>query len=172
MIFQTSRLLIRQLTYEDFKPFHEMQNNFNVMQYASGKAQSLEENKADLKKVIDHYSEKNNGFWVWAIERKSDQELIGTAAIIIDEKNEGEVGYRLLEKHWGNGYASEILIDLINFGFNEMQLQAIHANVDVRNIASVKMLDKSILEYIGEEWNEDFQSNDRFYRLEKQAAPL
>jgi len=79
------------------------------MQYASGKAQSLEENKADLKKVIDHYSEENNGFWVWAIEGKSSGELIGTAAIIVDKKNEGEVGYRLLEKHWGNRYATEIL---------------------------------------------------------------
>jgi ribosomal-protein-alanine N-acetyltransferase len=144
-----------------------MQSNFNVMQYASGKAQSFEENKADLKKVINHYSEKNNGFWVWAIEGKSNGELIGTAAMIVDEKNEGEIGYRLLEKYWGNGYATEILKDLIDFGFEKMKLKAIHANVDVRNIASVKMLDKSILKYIGEEWNEEFQSNDRFYRLEQ-----
>ncbi len=164
MVFQTSRLLVRQLIYEDFEPFHEMQSNFKVMQYASGKAQSFEENKADLKKVIDHYSEDNNGFWVWAIERKSDQEFIGTVAMIVDEKNEGEVGYRLLERHWGNGYASEILKDLIDFGFEKMNLKAVIAYVDVRNIASVKMLDKSILEFIGEEWNEDFQSYDRLYR--------
>jgi len=45
-----------------------------------------------------------------------------------------------------------------------MKLKAIHAIVDVRNIASVKMLNKSIFEYIGKEWNEDFQSYDRLYR--------
>lgn len=166
MIFQTSRLLVRQLTFEDFEPFHEMQSNFKVMQYASGNAQNLEENKVDLKKVIDHYKETGNGFWVWAIERKSDQALIGTAAIIVDKKNEGEIGYRLLEKHWGNGYATEILNELINYGSEKMHLKAIHANVDVRNIASIKMLDKSVLEFKGKEWNEDFQSYDRLYRLE------
>jgi len=167
MIFQTSRLLVRPLTFEDFDPFHEMQSNFKVMQYASGKEQTFEENKTDLKKVINHYQEADNGFWVWAMERKSDQALIGTVAIIVDEKNEGEIGYRLLEKHWGNGYATEILKDLIDHGFEKMQLKAIHANVDVRNIASVKMLDKSVLAFIGEEWNEDFQSYDRLYRLEQ-----
>lgn len=167
MVFQTSRLLVRQLTYEDFEPFNIMQSNFNVMQYASGKTNTLEENQADLKKVIDHYQDANNGFWVWAIKRKSDQKFIGTVAIIVDEKNEGEVGYRLLEKHWGNGYATEILKDLIDFGFEKMKLKVIHASVDVRNIASIKMLDKSILEFIREEWNEDFQSNDRLYRLEQ-----
>lgn len=167
MLFQTSRLLVRQLSYKDFEPFHEMQSNFNVMQYASGKANTFEENQADLKKVIDHYQEKENGFWVWAIERTSDQEFIGTVAIIVDEKNEGEVGYRLLEKHWGNGYATKILNDLIDFGFEKMKLNAIHANVDVRNIASIKMLDKSVLEFVGEEWNEDFQSNDQLYRMEQ-----
>ncbi len=167
MIFQTSRLLVRPLTFEDFEPFHEMQNNFNVMQYAAGKAQTFEENKVDLKKVINHYQETDNGFWVWAIDRKSDQTLIGTAAIIVDKKNEGEIGYRLLEKYWGNGYATEILKDLIEHGFENMNLKAIYANVDVRNIASVKMLDKSVLEFIGQEWNEDFQSYDRLYRKEQ-----
>lgn len=167
MIFQTSRLLIRPLTNEDFEPFHEMQSNFKVMQYTSGKAQTLEENKSDLEKVINHYHEVNNGFWVWAMERKSDQELIGTVAMIVDKKNEGEVGCRLLEKYWGNGYAAETLKDLIDYGLEKMKLKAIHANADVRNIASIKILDKSILEFIGEEWNEDFQSNDRLYRLEQ-----
>jgi len=166
MLFQTSRLLVRQLISEDFEPFHEMQSNFNVMQYAAGKANTREQNQVDLKKVINHYQEANNGFWVWAIERKLDQEFIGTAAIIVDEKDEGEIGYRLLEKHWGNKYASEILKDLIDFGFEKMKLKAIYAEVDVRNIASVKMLDNSVLEYIGEKWNEDFQSNDRLYRKE------
>jgi ribosomal-protein-alanine N-acetyltransferase len=164
MIFQTSKLLVRLLTYEDFEPFHEMQSNFNVMQYASGKENTFEENQTDLKKVINHYQEKNNGFWIWAMERKSDQALIGTVAIIVDEKSEGEIGYRLLEKHWGNGYATEVLNNLIDHGFKQMKLKAIYAYVDVRNIASIKILEKSILEFIGEEWNEDFQSNEQLYR--------
>ncbi len=163
MIFQTSRLLVRRLTFQDFEPFHEMQANFKVMQYASGKSNTLEENRADLKKVIDHYHEANNGFWVWAIERKSDQEFIGTAAIIVDKNNEGEIGYRLLEKHWSNGYATEVLKDLIDFGLEKMKLHAIYAVVDERNIASIKMLEKSVLEFIGEKWNEDFKAYDRLY---------
>jgi len=33
MVFQTKRLLIRQLKVSDIKPFHEMQANPNVMKY-------------------------------------------------------------------------------------------------------------------------------------------
>lgn len=167
MLFQTARLNIRLLTMDDLLPFHEMQGNDKVMRYAdpSGKGHTFEENKIDLKSVIDHYKKPKNLFWVWAIDRKSDGEFIGTGAIIVDEKQEAELGCRFLEKYWGNRYGTEILEGLIKYGFEQMKLKALYANVDILNIASLKILEKSPLKFVKEEWNDDFKSNDRFYHL-------
>jgi hypothetical protein len=55
-IFETERLLVRELSREDLEDFHDLQNNFNVMQYATGTAQSYEENVADLDHVISSYA--------------------------------------------------------------------------------------------------------------------
>ncbi len=167
MLFETSRLQIRLLQLSDAIPFHEMQGNANVLRYAFGEVKSFEENKEELKDLIQKYNIPENGFWIWAIERKSDQLFVGTAAIIVDEKKEAEIGYRFLEKYWGNGYGAEVAENLIEYGLAKMKLQAIYAIVDTRNIASVKILDKTSLKFIKEKWNEDDQCMDRFYRKDK-----
>ena len=100
MLFQTAHLIIRLLELSDYDPFFEMQGNPNVMKFVERKIQTPDECLADLKKLIRHYKEENNGFWVWAVIRKSDNAFIGTGAIIVDEKEEGEIGYRFLEKYW------------------------------------------------------------------------
>ena len=122
-----------------------MQGNEQVMKFTTGKANTLAESKDDLKKVIDHYAESNNQFWVWAIERKSDQSFVGTCALIGDGKGTYEIGFRFLEKYWRKGYGKEICNDLIDYAFCQSEVKNIIAYVDVRNIGSVKILDQSNL---------------------------
>ena len=53
MVFQTKRLLIRQLKVSDIKPFHEMQANPNVMKYTdSPNVKTYEEDVLDLQNLI------------------------------------------------------------------------------------------------------------------------
>lgn len=167
MLFKTSRLQVRNLSINDAVPFHEMQGNENVLRYVFGEIKSFEENEKELKDLIDKYNKPKNGYWIWAIERESDQAFIGTAAIIVDENNEGEIGYRFLEKYWGNGYGAEVANGLIEYGFSEMKLKVVFAIADVKNTASIKILEQTSLEFIKEEWNEKDQCTDRFYRKEK-----
>lgn len=165
MLFQTPRLVIRPVTLADFDAFFEMQSNSNVMKYVDRKIQTYEECLADLKKVIQHYDEKKNGFWVWAVIRKSDNSFVGTAAIIVDENQEGEIGYRFLEKYWNNGYGLEVANGLVDYGFKLMKLKSIFAIADVLNLGSVKILEKTDLVFEKEEWNEKDECQDRIYRL-------
>ena len=44
-----------------------------------------------------------------------------------------------------------------------MNLKTIFATVDVLNVPSVKILEKSQLHFIKEEWSEEYQSTDRYY---------
>ena len=162
MVFETTRLLVRNLKGSDFEAFHEMQSDYEVMRYTTGKGLDASENRRQLNSCIAHYSIPENDFWVWAIVRKSDQQFIGTCAIVPNEKHP-EIGYRFLGKFFGKGYGQEICDGLIQYGIYHRNLREIIAYADVRNVASTKILDRSRLSFVGETRNEN-GATDRFYR--------
>ena len=165
-IFETLNFIIREIRLNDITPYHQMQGNIRVMQYTTGKVNTLEEDQADLHKLISHYTEANNQFWVWAIERKSDQAFVGTCALIGDSKGTYEIGFRFLEQYWKLGYGKEVCNSLIDYAFCQEKVSSIIAYVDIRNIGSVKILDQSKLGFVKEEYNKDLKSTDRFYAME------
>ena len=167
MIFQTPRLRIRRLQWNDLEAFHELQSNEKVMRYTTGRPFSREENEADLKNVLAKYEVPGNTFWVWAMERKLDHHFVGTCAIVETETKEFEIGYRVLERFWGNGYGLEVTNGLIIHGFNEMDLPELVAYVDKKNQPSVIILEKSPFSFVKELYNENYQSEDYLYKINK-----
>ena len=168
MVFETARLFARNLRDSDFDAFHEMQSDDEVMRYTTGAGLDAAENRRQLKMCIACYSRPDNDFWVWAIVRKSDRQFVGTCAIVPND-HRPEIGYRFLRKFFGNGYGQEICNGLIKYGMHEQRLPEIIACVDVRNIASVKILDRSPLSFI-EEIEQENGAMDRFYRWTADAA--
>ncbi len=169
MLFNTKRLLVRKLNIGDARPFHEMESNPNVKLYTGGETRNYEGDLEMLEDLIQKYTLKDNGFWIWAVEDLALNEFVGTVAIIVDDKNEAEIGYRFLEQYWGRGYGKEICPALINHGIKSMGLNAMYAYVDKRNTASVKILEESNLEFIKEYWNEEDQCTDRYYKKNSDA---
>ena len=164
MIYQTARLLIRKLKTSDINPFHEMQGNPNVMKYTDAKAKTYEEDIIDLQRVIDFYNKPNNDFWVWAVERKEDKAFIGTIALIKDEDNNDEIGYRFLEKYWNNGYAFEAMVGLINY-CKKIGLKEIVAEVIIKNKASEHIIKKEGFQFVKEYICDDLKLLERKYKL-------
>lgn len=165
MIFTTDQFIIRKLHLTDLTAFHEMQGNPAVMKYTTGKANTLEENKLDVEKVIKAYTEPHNQLWVWAIERQQDQAFVGTCALVDEGKEKYEIGYRFLEKYWGKGYGTEICNALIDYALAQTHITHLIAYVDKRNIGSVKILDQSKLKFVKEVQDPKMGSTDRFYEL-------
>ncbi len=58
------------------------------------------------------------------------------------EKKTAEIGYELLPQFHGKGFMEEALSKIIDFGFNELNLQSIEAFTDVNNKPSIKVLEK------------------------------
>lgn len=139
LIFETKQFWVRKLQMNDLEPFHEMHANINVMRYVRGTAMTREENEKELPELIEKYDLKDNDFWIYAIERKQDGKFVGTVALVKDDQNDDELGYRFLEKYWGNGYGYEICQGLIDYcravGFPKL----VGYVADV-NIASAKIL--------------------------------
>ena len=66
------------------------------------------------------------------------------------------VGYRLLERYWGQGIASEALKMMINYLYNETDIEIITASTMIENRASAKVLEKNgfdlVVHAVPEDW--------------------
>ncbi|QLE00236.1 GNAT family N-acetyltransferase [Galbibacter sp. BG1] len=164
MIFQTKRLTVRKLSMADLDLFHKMQNDQAVMRYIGGKTYSLEENKTDLKNILKFYKNPKNDFWVWAITFTETKEFLGTIALVKNEKEEYEIGYRLLKDYWKRGLGKEVTNGLIKYAFEVKKIKEIVAYVDKNNVTSVRILD-STFNFIKEFYNEQDNCIDRYYKL-------
>ncbi|WP_371805005.1 GNAT family N-acetyltransferase [Candidatus Lokiarchaeum ossiferum] len=81
----------------------------------------------------------------WGIFLKENSKLIGTCGFnswITDRGNKSEIGYDLHRKYWRKGYMFESLYKMITYGFQEMKLHRIEADVDPNNMGSQKLLEK------------------------------
>ncbi len=162
-MFETDRLIIRDLIEMDADDYYDMMGNPNVMSLIPRKVMSREESNKHLQGFIKG-SPNLSVTKIWAIEIKNGSEFIGLCAFLKNNENEDEIGYRLREKFWRKGFGTEIVKGLILFGFKEMGMKKITADVDTRNLNSVKILEK-FMHTSKEFFNESDNCVDRRYEI-------
>jgi ribosomal-protein-alanine N-acetyltransferase len=59
-----------------------------------------------------------------------------------DSNRRCDIGYAMASAHWGKGYQTEALKAMIDFGFRELNLNRIEADIDPRNDGSARVLEK------------------------------
>jgi len=92
----------------------------------------------------------------WAVHAKPSLEFIGWCGLKKrPERNEIDLGYRFLKSTWGKGYATEAAFACIKYGFEKLGLKRIVGRAMPGNIASLKVLEKCGMTYIGEDMVDD-----------------
>ena len=61
---------------------------------------------------------------------------------MIPEHCRAEIGYALKPEYWWKGYMYETISRMLRFGFENMKLHSIEANVNPANARSKKLLEK------------------------------
>lgn len=140
LFFTTARLAARRFVPEDLDSLDRMQGNPRVMMFITGMPRTRDETAAELERIISGYGRPEDGFLVMAVERKSDSLFIGSCAVI-----SGEIGFRLDEPYWGQGYGKEIFDGLVEYCFSGMGLGSIRAEAEDGNAASVRILESQML---------------------------
>ena len=136
------------------------------MRFNSARAEL--ENQRQLEKCIGSYLKPDNKFWVWAITLKLNEQFVGTCAIV-PNSDRAEIGFRFLRVFFGNGFGQEICDGLLEYGIQIQKQTKVIAYVDLRNIASRKILDRSVLSFVEEIPNND-GGIDRFYSWKADAS--
>ena len=124
-----------------------MDSNVNVHKYLWNKPiNNIQETLDVIAFVAEQYKEHQIGRFAMIL--KDTNQFIGWAGLkynteVVNNKQFFyDIGYRLDEEFWGNGYATEASIAWLNYGFNEMNINTIDAGAHACNLASNKILQK------------------------------
>lgn len=141
---ETERLLLRRITNDDVNEIFELRSNPKIMQYIPRPLVKTKEEALTHIAMIDEKINANEGI-NWAITLKNSSKLIGIIGHfrIRPEHFRSEIGYMLLPEFQGRGIISEAVKEVVNYGFDVMQLHSIEAIIDPENLASEKVLQKN-----------------------------
>ncbi len=140
---ETERLLLRKITLNDASDMFEYASNPEVSEYTMWSTHvSIEDTKYFLKSLTKMYKRKE--LVDWGIVHKAEKKFIGTCGFVewSMTHNRAEIGYALSARYWGEGYMSEAVNAIIEFGFREMLLNRIVGRCKVDNIASARVMEK------------------------------
>ncbi|HET9655031.1 MAG TPA: GNAT family N-acetyltransferase [Kineosporiaceae bacterium] len=79
-----------------------------------------------------------------AVLRLEDEDLIGTVSLFHLDRGSrrAEIGYALRRDAWGHGYAGEAAAAVVGYAFTGLDLNRLEADIDPRNEASARLLDR------------------------------
>lgn len=80
----------------------------------------------------------------WGITLKDGGQMIGTACIwnINKQDERAEIGYDLLPEYRSKGFMTEAITEVIKYGFEEMKLHSLEANINPANNDSIKLAER------------------------------
>ncbi len=140
---ESDRLLLRKLELNDAPEVQLIRSDELVMIYMDSERQlTIQHSENFISDNLKMYEEKTGIFW--AIIEKSTNTFIGDFAFFkIDHKNSrAEIGYTLKPEYWGKGFMKEAMLPIFNFGFNDLNLHSLEANINPENNNSRTILTK------------------------------
>ena len=171
LVLETDRLLLREMKMSDAEKLYEMECNPNVHKYLWNKPiTSIEEVYEYIELVRDQYVKNEIGRFV-VIEKESN-ELMGWAGLkyntemVNNKVNFYDIGYRLNEKFWSKGYASEASFAWLDYGFNVLKINVMQAAAHADNIGS-----NIILEKIGLKMTENYLEDGVYWNWHELKNP-
>lgn len=162
-LFETERLAVRSWTLDDAHAAFRLWGDAEVMQYVGdGTPQpDVEASRRNLKWAIDY--EAKHRFCRWAVVEKDSGDVIGSCGFMFQNgETDIDLGYYFARPYWDRGYATEVAAACLEYGARTLCLKTISATVDVRHIASQRVLEKLGFTYRKTVENDD-GTTDKYY---------
>jgi len=140
-LFEADNLGFRLFVESDINYLLMLDADLEIMSFFPGGVRSRKEIEDNIRKYIAAYNEK--GYGIFLVFDLKTEEFIGRAGFGDIESGETEVGYLILKKYWGKGYASKILKILLNWAKNNIKKDKIIAFTPLDHIASEKVMQKA-----------------------------
>ncbi|PSB16010.1 GNAT family N-acetyltransferase [filamentous cyanobacterium CCP1] len=139
----TDRLTLRPITEADTEAMYAIFSDPIVMRYWSTPPwENLEQSRESIARDIEALH--TGDYLRLGIVQKDTNQLVGACTLFNFnwQCKRAEVGYALARSAWGRRFMGEALAAFIEYAFTELALHRIEAEIDPRNTASAKTLER------------------------------
>lgn len=143
---ESERLGFRPHEAADLDAFCAMEMDAEVRRYVGGAPRTRE--AAEERFWSRTMLPVEDRLRLWATVLKAENRYVGRCGLYphlncgVRVADEAVLAFYLAREFWGRGLASEAGRAFVDFGFDELKLGKIATAVDVRNAASVRVLEK------------------------------
>ena len=137
---ETDRIVIRPMTIEDVTDLKEWMPDKSIYTYW-GKDPSKTERNPEL--LFEKEKKPTKSFHLGISVKDLDKVIGDLWVYLIENDRMASVAIRISKKYHGKGYGTEALSAMVSFCFEKTELKRLWAEVDVRNVASQRILEKS-----------------------------
>lgn len=135
--FESERLAMRPQRLDDAEALFEAYGDHELMRYwSSAPHPDVEHTRAYIAEGVEDETWRG-----WSITLKGRDRAIGTLAATISRPGVVEIGYLLVRRHWGHGYAREAVARLLDLLFRDEGRRRVWADTDPDNAASNRLLE-------------------------------
>ncbi len=164
---ELDRLTLRRYAPSDSDALYGIQSREDVARYLYWSPRTRDEvTETVAQRINQHRLDERNDWLSMVVQRRDSGELIGTAMLhwVSREHGQGELGYVLHPDHHGKGFATEITVELLRMGFEDVGMHRICGRCDGRNIASARVMEKAGMrreahlrenEFVKGEWTDE-----------------
>lgn len=140
-VLETERLILRKVKATDIHDIYHYASDDEVTKYVCWpKHLNIKMTEQFLDFLGSQY--KTGNYYYWALIHKADNKMIGTAGLPKINDSIGEIGFVIAKEYWNQGLASEVVKEVIKFGFAKLGLKKIIGYCYKKNIASGKVMTK------------------------------
>jgi RimJ/RimL family protein N-acetyltransferase len=148
---ETDRLVLRRFTRDDLDSIVELDSDPAVKRYIDNGAPA---DRRDLAETLEWWLgwyERSERYGFWAAVEKSTGRFVGWFHLRPgdgDAPDEPELGYRLRQEVWGQGYATEGSRALIAKAFSELGADRVSASTMAVHAASRRVMEKAGMHFV------------------------
>jgi len=139
---ETARLILRQLTTQDFAAIHSYASRVDATTYMLFGPNTEDETHEFINRAIKKAETIPCEDYQYAVVQRDTGMLIGSCNLWYKDENKAELGWILHPDYWQKGYGYEMAKRLIEFAFNELNIHRVIATCDSENTASFRLMEK------------------------------
>ncbi len=144
MELKSARLLLRPMEADDAEIILGYRSDAIANQYQGWIPKTIGDVLDFIKNRVSRTIDMAGTWYQFVLIKNESGELIGDIGVcFLDaDKKQVELGYTLDKNHQGKGYATEALVEIIGYLFNELNKHRIVTSIDPRNIKSIELVER------------------------------
>lgn len=142
MYLETERLIIAEFSPADVQDYYDIFRHEEVALYEDFYTTNLADAQTYIDLLVHSYQNDNTSGFDYAVTLKNNSKVIGCIFIQYLENEQCSIGFHFNPQYHHRGYAYESVLKTIDYLFSQIKITKIHANVDINNINSIKLLTK------------------------------